>query len=696
MTLAFSPSIPVIARSAPLNLRRPGDLSRPAKRLRSSRRNAPVCSANPLAAAATSPAALSPAGIDALSKTGDPSPYAHTDATEGGGPIPKLILDARTAFYRVMALAWPLERNSILRALVFSLLTSVSVLIAPMFFSKTLNSIVSGGSDLLHHAFCLSVVYFVSAVCKYFAIRCTSAATFEIGASLRTTLFDRLIRAGMSSLHLAGGVGSALSSLQADADVVEVAASEKLTTVVTGFFEAIIAFVCLVFLCPQMALIASFVGPYALFIAARFGARAAVVARNRAFAQAVASHAASEYLGAMSTVKAFTAEPAAETKYGSGILDALSWGLNASRARSAMEAWNRCLFTGATVAILAIGGLLVSGGHLSVGAMLAFAAYTSLLSSSLEKSNKALCALVRAAGPAERLQLVMSLPSEDVVPSVNGSRKPVTVGPASVEFRDVSFLYPGSTRLALNHVSFKIPAGISAAFVGRSGAGRTTIANLIARFYVAGSGKVLIGGVDVGQMTPALLRSELLGIVSQDAHMLPGTIADNIALGRKGAQPDEIRMAARNAGVFEFTRVLKRGLDESAEGLSVGQRQRINMARVLLRETSVVIADEPVAALDPISETFVNDCLDQMIRDEGTTVLLSSHNVARARVCDKIFVVDEGRIIEEGTHDELVARGGLYFELLSASNGHRRVRRPTPPPVSVQHMQVPAVEASVE
>ncbi len=395
------------------------------------------------------------------------------------------------------------------------------------------------------------------------------------------------------------------------------------------------------------------------------GRRLRVISRENQDWIAASSGNASESLGAVQTVQAFTHEAASRAQFAH--VTELSF--DAARRRITTRAAMTVIviflvFTG-IVGVLWIGARDVRGGDMSAGALVQFVIYAVMVAGAVAALSEIWGELQRAAGATERL--VELLQTRDSVRDPDTERAAALPDPVvgRICFEDVSFSYPSRPAVhALDHVDLTIEPGETVAIVGPSGAGKTTIIQLILRFYDPASGRITLDGVDLADLHRDAFR-RAVALVPQDPVIFAASARDNIGFGRPDATLAEIEQAARAAAAHEFIAALPDGYDsylgERGVMLSGGQKQRIAIARAILRNAPVLLLDEATSALDAESERAVQAAVDRLSAER--TTLIVAHRLATVKKADRIVVLDQGRIVATGPHDQLVAEGGLYARL---------------------------------
>ena len=360
-------------------------------------------------------------------------------------------------------------------------------------------------------------------------------------------------------------------------------------------------------------------------------------------------------------VKAFAAEDLEREKFeqGNRAFEEIK-----TKGYYAMAAFNTStrLFDGLMyLVVILAGGLFLVYGTITPGDLVAYVLYVSTLIATIRRIVEFAEQFQRGMTGIERFAEIMDTPIA-IADAPDAKELQVTQG--GIELRDVSFEYPDDHNKVLRHVNLTIHPGESLALVGPSGGGKTTLCNLIPRFYDVTGGSILIDGQDVRSVTLHSLRSAI-GVVQQDVYLFSGTVAENIAYGRPGATRAEVEEAARMAGADEFVRALKNGYDtyvgERGVKLSGGQKQRISIARVFLKNPRILLLDEATSALDNESEILVGQSLDKLA--VGRTTLTIAHRLTTIQNADRILVLGKDGIEEEGSHAELLARKGIYYRL---------------------------------
>ncbi len=566
-----------------------------------------------------------------------------------------------------LAALWPylIRRKTWLAlALLFLLLASAATLALPLAARNLVDFGLHGGPDgalgryfaMLMGAAVLLAAF--SAARFYFVTRIGE----RVVADLRSDVYDRLV--GLSpSFFTRMGTGEALSRLTTDAQVVETlvgsSASFALRNLITGSAGLALMFVTSWKLAALLLLlIPALLVP--LFALGRRVRELSVLSQDRL---ADASSAAAEALDALETVQAFGQEQRERSRYRGALEGAFSASVQRIGARALMTAAVMTLVFCGVAGVLWLGARNVLDGQMTAGALTQFVLLAVLTASALASLAETWGDVQKAAGATERL---MDLLRQE--PAIAAPASPVTLPqPARglVEIDRVSFAYPGAEgRSSLNEFSLRVAPGETVALVGPSGAGKSTIFRLLLRFYDPDSGAVKLDGVDARLADPGAWRSRF-AYVAQDAALFSGSAAENIRYGRSEADQEEIAAAARATEAEPFILARSEGygaaLGPRAKLLSGGERQRLALARALVRGAPVLLLDEATSALDAENERLVQRAIETA--RTGRTTLVIAHRLATVLRADRIVVMDGGRVVEQGRHEELSARGGLYARL---------------------------------
>ncbi len=503
------------------------------------------------------------------------------------------------------------------------------------------------------------VIFTVKGLATYGQAVLMSYVGQRIIADIQNRMFAHLMHADLAFFH-GTSTGKLISRFTNDVNMLRQVVSTALTGIGKDILTVVFLVAVMFYQDWLLALIASVVFPIAILPIIRIGRRMRKVSANTQTQMGQFTTLLDETFRGARHVKAYGMEDY-ETARARSVIETL-FGLiyKAARVRSASHPIMETLGGMAILLVILYGGSKVIGGATTTGELFSFITALLLAYEPMKKLAQLNVNVQEGLAAAQRVFGLL-----DMAPDVTDRPAAAVLGAATgaIRLEDVHFGY-GSDRAALNGLTLDIPAGRTVALVGPSGAGKSTVLNLIPRFYDVASGRVLIDGADVRDVTLASLRANI-ALVSQDISLFDDTVRANIVYGRPGADQADIVAAAKAAGAHDFIAGLPDGYDTHVGGrglkLSGGQRQRLAIARAMLKDAPVLLLDEATSALDTESERHVQNALAALVK--GRTTVVIAHRLSTVIDADVIYVMDQGRVVENGSHAELMARGGAYARL---------------------------------
>jgi ATP-binding cassette, subfamily B, bacterial len=484
----------------------------------------------------------------------------------------------------------------------------------------------------------------------------------RIVADLRRDVFAHLLSLSPAFFDSARS-GELISRLTADTTQIKSAVGASVSIALRNFLMFVGATVMMVITSPRLSGFVLLAIPVIVLPLVAFGRWVRRLSRNAQDTLADATAYVSELVGAIRTVQAYTGEQVANKRFGGEVEQAYDAARSSTTARAVLTAIIIFIVFTSVVLILWIGSHDVLTGTISPGRLGQFVLYAAFAAAALGQLSEVWGEVSAASGASERLFEILRVKSQITAPATPRALPVPARG--DVSFEDVSFAYPTRPEArAVDGVSLSVRAGEKVAIVGPSGAGKSTLFHLLLRFYDPASGTISLDGVPIRAADPREVRARI-ALVPQESVAFAATARENIRFGRPDATDAEVERAADLAHATEFIRRLPDGfetpLGERGVTLSGGQRQRIAIARAILRDAPLLLLDEATSSLDAESETLVQTALEELMRHRTTLVI--AHRLATVLSCDRIMVMDQGRIVEQGTHASLVAAGGLYARL---------------------------------
>ena len=584
----------------------------------------------------------------------------------------KLNLDQLRRGLKIFEFVMP-YRWSLIWGLFLLFLSSMVFMIFP-YLSGEMVDIALGKSKyditLKEVGLIMLIILVVQGFVSYMRVKLFATVSEKGIADVRKALYDKLISLPIVFFEQTR-VGELVSRLTADVEKLYNAFSITLAEFLRQIIILIGGILFLAITTPKLSLIMLATFPVIVVGAMFFGRYIRRLSKERQEELANSNIILNETMQTIQVVKAFTNEYFEQRRYGKSIDQTVAVSLKYASGRAIFTVFIVTVLFGALFFIIWQGAMMVANGTITPGQLISFVVYTAIIGAAIAGLGNFYTELLGAIGATERVREILNEKNEVNVLSTGAVPAKRLYG--NIEFRNVHFNYPTRPDVAvLKGIDFKVPAGNKVALVGPSGAGKSTIVQLILKFYDIEKGRILVDEQSIFDIETTAYRQNI-AIVPQEVILFGGTIRENILYGKPDATEEEIIGAARQANAWDFIQSFPEGLDtlvgERGIKLSGGQRQRIAIARAILKNPAILLLDEATSSLDAESEKVVQEALDKLM--EGRTSIIIAHRLATVRNVDCIYVIDNGRIAEQGTHEELsLMKDGIYNSLAKLQFDH--------------------------